>query len=70
MNQNANLQVVAMVMYTLEQFATDTSGNNSTAWKAHKKYLAAMLQDSNDKPDTFKVPGLAQMPPGSPIGCH
>ncbi len=71
MNPKVNQQVVAVVMYTLDQFVEDAGvGNNSMAWKAHRKYLTRILKESNDKPDTFKVPGLAKLPPGSPIGCH
>ena len=69
MNPSINQQVVALTMQALDDFVEGGSGS-SMSWKAHNKYLATMLQESNDKPKTFKVPELAKMPPGSPIGCH
>ncbi len=38
--------------------------------QAHIRYLANLLGESNKNVETFEIPSLAKMPPGSPIGCH
>ncbi len=69
MNSKINQQVVALTMQALDSFVEGGS-SSSKSRKAHNNYLATLLQESNDKPKTFKIPELAKMPPGSPIGCH
>jgi len=38
-------------------------------WRAHHLYLANLIKTTNERPEMLKLPGLAKMPPGSPIGC-
>jgi len=42
----------------------------SEAQIAHNSYFINIISESEKKPDTYKIPNLAKMPPGSPIGCH
>ena len=44
--------------------------SNLNSDTAHLAYLRSLLTDSETKLDTFKLPSIAKMPPGSPIGCH
>lgn len=70
-NRSADKQVIATVLSSLDKFFTSKkSDKNSEARTAHNNYLKSLLTDSKTKPETFQLPGLAKMPPGSPIGCH
>lgn len=67
----ANKQVKAMVMAGLNSFfKVEKKTNYSGEQQAHRSYLRHLLSESTSRPETFDLPDLAKMPPGSPIGCH
>ena len=69
-NLKINKQVAAMALLELKLIQTlylSKSQNNSDL-KANNMYLNKLIEMMND-PEMSKLPGLADMPPGSPIGC-
>jgi len=64
-----NKQVIAQVMAKAKRL-TNYKMNMSGEREAHIAYLNSLLSESTLKPETFVIPELAKMPPGSPIGCH
>ena len=68
-NSKINKQVHAEVILSLNQLI-GVNNKKSEKFIAHKNYLRYLLTESNTKQETFVIPNLAKMPPGSPIGCH
>ena len=67
-----NKQVAAVVQSHLDDFFVykKKSMKMSDARAAHIKYLRNLLNEHNRFPETFKIPSITKMPPGSPIGCY
>ena len=71
MNNSIDKQVAAISGLALSDLVEfKTNSQLSPESKAHQIYLTTLVKESVEKPDSFKLPGLAKMPPGSPIGCH
>lgn len=71
MDSSIDKQVSAVVHSCLSNFfGIKKSEKLSDSALMHRGYLRGLLSDSNNTPETFKLPGLTKMPPGSPIGCH
>ncbi len=69
-NKKINKQVSAMALMLLKQIQSsylDKLSSNANI-KANNMYLNVMIDQMND-PEMLTLPGLADMPPGSPIGC-
>ena len=69
-NKKINKQVAAMALMHLNLIQSKylkKSASNSDL-KANNMYLNMMIDQMND-PEMATLPGLADMPPGSPIGC-
>lgn len=62
-------QVTAMAQLKLAEIASLLKNGNTDAWKAHNLYLQKLINKLNSQPELVELPGLAKMPPGSPIGC-
>lgn len=69
---SVNKQVLALVDNALQGFFSTKKSNNkiSEERSAHLSYLRGLLNESNRSPETFELPALSKLPPGSPIGCH
>ena len=69
-NRKINKQVAAMALMHLQQIQTKYLNKleNNTDIKANNIYINVMIDHMND-PEMSTLPGLAKMPPGSPIGC-
>lgn len=68
-NPKADKQIVAMAQLKLHNLTSKLVEGGSDAWKAHTSYLENMIKTLNSKPEILVLPGIAKMPPGSPIGC-
>ena len=66
LDPNVNKQVRGAAKVVMNEMVKSNLNSDS----AHLAYLRSLLSDSESKPDTFKLPSIAKMPPGSPIGCH
>jgi hypothetical protein len=69
-NRKINKQVAAMALMHLKHIQSnylDKSSSNTNI-TANNMYLKMMIGQMND-PEMITLPGLADMPPGSPIGC-
>jgi len=69
MDHSINKQVNAEAAMSLNKIIVIEKKSKSDR-QAHSRYLTHLLSDSNKELETFKIPTLAKMPPGSPIGCH
>ena len=69
-NRKINKQVAAMALYHLRDIQSQHLNNSvkSMELKANNMYLNMLIEQMND-PEMSILPGLATMPPGSPIGC-
>ena len=69
-NRKINKQVAAMALMHLKQIQSKylSKSENSTDIKANNMYLNMLIDQMNDAEMSI-LPGLADMPPGSPIGC-
>ncbi len=70
-NSKIDKQIAAMAQFKLMEIPSKflTKTNVSEDWKAHNVYLTKMINNLNTRPELVQIPGLAKMPPGSPIGC-
>lgn len=68
-NEKIDKQIVAMAQLKLSDVMSSVRNTTTDAWKAHNLYLKKMLNSLNTKPELLDLPGMAEMPPGSPIGC-
>jgi len=62
-------QISAMAQLKLSEVASIRKNSSSDDWKAHNMYLERMIKTLNTQPELLAIPGIADMPPGSPIGC-
>lgn len=69
-NKKINKQVAAMALLHLTQIQSKylSKSEGNTDIKANNMYLDMLINQMND-PDMSILPRLANMPPGSPIGC-
>jgi hypothetical protein len=69
-NKKINKQVAAMALLQLKEVQSKYLSKSQTeqTQKANNMYLE-MLIDNMYEADMTVLPGLADMPPGSPIGC-
>lgn len=64
-------QVLALVESSMSDFLVmKKNGKISDERAAHLGYLRGLLFESNKSPETFVIPEVSKLPPGSPIGCH
>jgi len=72
MNPRIDKQVSAMLNAVLDSFFWAKKSNETPTKEkiAHSSYLSRLRSEAIAKPETFKLPEIAQLPPGSPIGCH
>ena len=68
-NTKIDKQISAMAQLKLGGISMLVKNGNSDDWKAHQLYLKKMIEKLNNQPELLEIPGLADMPPGSPIGC-
>ncbi len=68
-NTKIDKQISAMAHLKLADIASIRKNENSDDWKAHSLYLEKMIKALNTQPELLDIPGMANMPPGSPIGC-
>ncbi len=70
-HKHMDKQVAAVITSKLNNFVSfKKMSKTSSNRQAHDLYLRNLLSDAQNKPEVFKIPSLAKMPPGSPIGCH
>ncbi len=71
MEKGISGQVLAAVDAHLNKmFNTKKNIKLSDKKVAHIAYLHGLIDDSNSSPETFEIPQISKLPPGSPIGCH
>ena len=68
-NTQIDKQISAMAQLKLEQVTSLLVKGNTDDWKAHKMYMDKMIKSLNNQNEVLDLPGIAEMPPGSPIGC-
>ncbi len=72
-NTKIDQQVSALCLQRLnlmiDGFDGISSGKNGAQLRAHEQYLMNLKESWQEQPQSFPLPGLAKMPPGSPIGC-
>ena len=69
MNSKVDKQVAAMAQLKLDQWSASLADAQNDDWNAHQLYLLKLIANMNTNPEELKMPGIAKMPPGSPIGC-
>ncbi len=69
-NPKASKNVAAAAYYQLNQLDTSMRLLGSVKQKAHVMYLQDIAKKFKDSPDSYKLPELPILPPGSPIGCY
>ncbi len=70
-DRTINKQVAAVIQNHLDQFFDfKKSQKHSDSRTVHINYLRGLLMEHNKHPETFKIPEIMKMPPGSPIGCY
>ncbi len=62
-------QISAMAHLKLSDIMGVRKNTDTADWKAHNMYLEKMIKTLNTQPELVVIPGIAEMPPGSPIGC-
>jgi len=62
-------QISAMAQLKLSKIASLQKKEVHDDRKAHNLYINNMINTLNTQPELVVIPGLAEMPPGSPIGC-
>jgi len=71
-DESASPDVQAITSLYLENLIPDLlrkrAGSESTAWEAHYKFLADLVETFKFHTDSFKAPDSPYMPPGAPIG--
>lgn len=68
-DESIDKQVSAMTQLKLEQISSKLMSGKTDDWKAHNLYLRNMIKALQTQPELVEIPGIAEMPPGSPIGC-
>ena len=68
-NTKIDKQISAMAQLKLAEMSSLFVKGNSDDWKAHKMYMEKLIESLNNKQEVLDLPGIAEMPPGSPIGC-
>lgn len=68
-NPKMDKQVSAMTQLKLSELTSILKNEGSDAWKAHNLYIEKMIEHLNTRPEKMNLPGISEMPPGSPIGC-
>lgn len=68
-NTKIDKQIAAMAQLKLGNLSSTLKSGNTEDRKAHNLYLNKMIQTLNTQPELLVIPGVADMPPGSPIGC-
>ena len=67
-NTEIDKQVSAMARFRLMDLLFERNNSNKD-WRAHNRYLRNIVKSLEEQPELVKLPGIADMPPGSPIGC-
>jgi len=62
--------VAASAFFELTSLKDELISSKATARMAHNAYLLDLFEEFKKSPDTFELPNITEMPPGSPIGCH
>ena len=68
-NSKIDKQISAMSQLKLSKIASLPKTGNNEDWQAHNLYIDTMIKALNTQPELVVLPGMADMPPGSPIGC-
>lgn len=68
-NTKVDKQISAMAQLKLSNITSMFKNGDNDDWNAHNLYLGNMIKTLNSKPELIAIPGIADMPPGSPIGC-
>ena len=68
-NSATDKQISALAQLRLQNITSYMKEARSVDWKAHQFYIDRMIKTLNTKPELLVLPGVAEMPPGSPIGC-
>lgn len=68
-NNKIDKQISAMAQLKLTEITSMFSKGNSDDWNAHNMYMSNLIKTLNTQPEILEIPGVAEMPPGSPIGC-
>ncbi|MEM9548259.1 MAG: zinc-dependent metalloprotease [Bacteroidota bacterium] len=68
-NTKIDKQVAAMAHIKLNAITSLIQNNSNDDWGAHYTYLINLIRTLNNRPELVQIPGVAKMPPGSPIGC-
>ena len=68
-NTKIDKQISAMAQLKLEEVTSLFANGKTDDWKAHKVYMEKMIKALDNQQELLSIPGLAEMPPGSPIGC-
>lgn len=66
---NIDKQISGMALLKIGEILSTQTGGSSDNWKAHQLYINKMIETLNTQPELLVIPGVADMPPGSPIGC-
>ena len=69
MDPKVDKQISAMAQLKLTEVTSMFTNESTVDWKAHNMYMNKMIKTLNTQPELLKLPGIAEMPPGSPIGC-
>jgi len=69
-NPKTGKNVASAADYQLNQLDTSMRLLGSVKQKAHVMYLQDISKKFRDYPESFKLPELPKLPPGSPIGCY
>ena len=68
-NTKIDKQISAMAQLKLSKITSILKNGNHDDWQAHNLYINNMIKVLNTQPELLVIPGIADMPPGSPIGC-
>ena len=68
-NGKIDKQVAAMAQLKLREMPSIFLDSESDEWKAHNAYMYGLIETMTNQPEKLELPGIADMPPGSPIGC-
>ena len=68
-NTKVDKQISAMAQLKLAEVTSLFEKGNTDDWKAHKRYMDKMIKSLSNPQEILDLPGITEMPPGSPIGC-
>ena len=69
-NGKTDKQVQASALFQIQEILNAPVSFNNDEARAHILFLQNLSAELAKTSDISKLPGIAKMPPGSPIGCH